>query len=216
MVGVSVLLSERLSGKQTSVQMLLLGASLVFGGAPLPALVATGTAGVHAAIFGALVLVGGAAVAAVDRSYRKKLEQASKRMDEANEQLDEMRTYVAKIEEAERTAGAMREEVERRTAEIREESRVNAVAMFEEIQRLSNEEAAERERKLQDTLKAKDILIDALRGGLERRGIKFGDIIDARRMEAFNYYDRRALRELSLLNEGRYIYSEDKHSLGSG
>jgi hypothetical protein len=64
MVGVSVLLGERLSNKQASVQMLLVGMSLVLGGAPLPALLATGGSVAQAVTYGALVLSGGAAVLA--------------------------------------------------------------------------------------------------------------------------------------------------------
>lgn len=64
MVGISLILGERLQQRQASVQMLLAGVTLVCAGAPLPALVATGAAAAHAVTFGALMLAGGATVLA--------------------------------------------------------------------------------------------------------------------------------------------------------
>ena len=69
MVGVSVLLSERLSAKQASIQMLLVGVSLVLGGAPMPALLVTGASAAHAATYGALILSAGASVLACYTMY---------------------------------------------------------------------------------------------------------------------------------------------------
>jgi hypothetical protein len=83
MVGVSALVGERLSGKQASAQMLLLGSSLVLAGAPLPALLATGTAGAQAATFGALALVGGTVACLCRTMYKYFMALADYRSSKA-------------------------------------------------------------------------------------------------------------------------------------
>lgn len=70
LAGVSALLNVRLEQKQASAHMLVVGVMLVLGGAPLPALLATGVSVGAAASLSALTLAGGATGLALWTLYR--------------------------------------------------------------------------------------------------------------------------------------------------